>query len=176
MTTTMEDEHIYLVLLTIYLPSFLSKISFSYATNFNNVGFPSVASSNPGRQEYSHLPTTNGIPPIQAISITNPTLAQDITNAISRYSTKPNKHAPSQHDPIELTGGFRLLGLPVGNSQFTTSFLNEQLEAIQNQSKTVHKVIQDPPTMYKHMYKHETLTSISRRRPPQPSRRRNLHR
>jgi hypothetical protein len=49
---------------------------------------------------------TNSISPIQAILITNPTLAQDITSAISTYSTKPNKQNPSQHDPVELTDGF----------------------------------------------------------------------
>ena len=51
-TTTMEDVHIYLVFLTIYPPSFLSKISFSYAINLNNVGFLLVASLTKGRHEY----------------------------------------------------------------------------------------------------------------------------
>ena len=37
---------------------------------------------------------------------------------VRKYET-PNKHDPSQHDPIELTDGFRLLGLPVGNREFT---------------------------------------------------------
>ena len=56
-TTTMEDVRIYLVSSAIYPPSFLSKTSFSYATNFTNAGFPLVALLTPGRHEYSHLPT-----------------------------------------------------------------------------------------------------------------------
>ena len=111
---------------------------------FKQRGIPLGCFINKGKTRI--LTSTNGISPIQAISISNPSLAQDITSAISRYSTTPNKHDPSQHDPIELTDGFRLLGLPVGNREFTISFLNEQLEAIQKQSTTVHKVIQDPHT------------------------------
>ena len=39
----------------------------------------------------------------------------------------------------------------------------KQLEAIQNQTKKVHKVIKDPPTPIPTMYKHETFTPISHR-------------
>ena len=106
---------------------------------FQQHGIPLGCFINPGKTRI--LTSTNGITPILAISVTNPTLAHDITSAITKYSTKPNKHIPSQHDPIELTDGFRLLGLPVGNSELTTSFLNEQLEAIQNQSTIVTKLL-----------------------------------
>ena len=107
-----------------------------------------VASYTPEKRKTRILTSTNGISPIQAIPTTNPNLAHDITSAIITYSTKPNEQNPLQHDPVELTDIFRLLGLPVGNKEFTTTaFLNKQLEAIQNQTKKVNKVIKDPHTL-----------------------------
>ena len=112
---------------------------------FQQRGVPLGCFINPGKTRI--LTSTNGISPIQAISTTNPNLAHNITSAIITYSTKPNKQNPLQHNPVELTDIFRLLELPVGNKEFTTTaFLNKQLEAIQNQTKKVHKVIKDPHT------------------------------
>jgi len=50
---------------------------------FQQRGIPLGCFINPGKTRI--LTATNGISPIQAISITNPTLAHDITKAINTY-------------------------------------------------------------------------------------------
>jgi hypothetical protein len=74
------------------------------------------------------LTSTNGTSPIPTISCTNPSLANDITDAIATFSTKPNKLNPSHPTPVEITDGFRLLvGIPVGSPSFVIDFINKQL-------------------------------------------------
>jgi hypothetical protein len=103
---------------------------------FQQRGISLGCSINPDKTRI--LTSSNGTSPIQSISTTNPNLAHEITTAISTYTTKP----------VKLTDRIRLLGLPVpvGNDNFTIEFLNNQLEVIQKQTATLHKVIKDPQT------------------------------
>jgi hypothetical protein len=112
------------------------------------------------------LTSTNGTSPIPTISITNPGLATDITKAIATFSTKTNKLNPSQPTPVELTDGFRLLGIPVGSPSFVNDFINEKLLTIQQQSDTIHNFIFDlfqSCTVQKihHLYFSQTHSIIS---------------
>ena len=54
----------------------------------------------------------------------NPTLADELTNAINTYSTITHDNTSTG---VELTDGFRLLGTPVGSPSFADNFYQEQL-------------------------------------------------
>jgi hypothetical protein len=95
------------------------------------------------------LTSTSGISPIPLIYQHDSALANAITIAITQYSNKRNKQDPQHPTPVELTEGFRLLGIPVGSPTFVTKFINEKLNEIQKQTNTIHSSIHDPQTRYK---------------------------
>jgi hypothetical protein len=95
------------------------------------------------------LTSTSGTSPIPMLKKVNPSLADDVTRAITLYSTKSNKHNPQNPTPVELLTGFRLLGTPVGSPDFAISFINEKLQEIQQQTQSIHNAIHDPQTRYK---------------------------
>jgi hypothetical protein len=93
------------------------------------------------------LTSTSGHSPIPDLHHINPTLATTISDAISKYSTRPNNvDILGPPLPAELTTGFRLLGSPVGSPAFAREYFNTQLIDIQTCITTMSNAITDRHT------------------------------
>jgi hypothetical protein len=91
--------------------------------------------------------STSGHSPIPDLHHINPTLATTISDAISKYSTRPNNFdilGPPL--PAELTTGFCLLGSLVGSPAFAREYFNTQLIDIQTCITTMSNAITDRHT------------------------------
>jgi hypothetical protein len=89
------------------------------------------------------LTSCSGESIIPTLTLSNPSLAQEIQDTISTYSITDNS------TPIELTDGFRLLGSPVGSATFAQSFYDEQLREAEFEATQLSERISDLHTRLK---------------------------
>ena len=112
---------------------------------FTTIGAPLGCFVNPIKTRI--LTSTSGHSPIPDLHHINPTLATTISDAISKYSTRPNDvDILGPPLPAELTTGFRLLGSPVGSPAFAREYFNTQLIDIQTCITTMSNAITDRHT------------------------------
>ena len=112
---------------------------------FTTIGAPLGCFVNPIKTRI--LTSTSGHSPIPDLHHINPTLTTSISDAISRYSTRPNDvNIIGPPLPAELTTGFCLLGSPVGYPAFAREYLNTQLIDIQTCITTMSIAITDRHT------------------------------
>jgi hypothetical protein len=112
---------------------------------FATIGAPLGCFVNPMKTRI--LTSTSGHSPIPDLHHINPRLATTISNAISKYSTRPNDvDILGPPLPAELTTGFRLLGSPVGSPAFAREYFNTQLIDIQTCITTMSIAITDRHT------------------------------
>jgi hypothetical protein len=110
----------------------------------------------------------------------NPTLATSLSNTIARFSTGPHptdNSAPSI--PVELTTGFRLLGHPVGSSDFAATFFSARITDIKECITSLNTSIDDQQTKLKlfsqyiiqkipHLLASDILYNLPTNHPDQP--------
>ena len=95
------------------------------------------------------LTSCSGCSPLPLLQSTNPSLALQVSSAISTFSVTPHPSDPSSTIPVELTTGFRLLGHPVGSAQFATDFFTSRLTAVTECISTLTTSIHDEQTKLK---------------------------
>ena len=94
----------------------------TFLHHLNELGHQRGCHINPHKSRILTSCNNNSIIPL--LKHTNPSLADTISNAINRFSTKIIEGTTTG---VELTDGFRLLGTPVGSASFADSFYQEQL-------------------------------------------------
>ncbi len=82
---------------------------------------------------YVHSSSCNGTSILPTLNTINLSLAHKIHTAIITYSHSICKITKNKIAE-ELTEGFRLLGTPIGSTEFANQFFNEQLQSITTQA------------------------------------------
>ncbi len=112
---------------------------------FTTIGAPLGSFVNP--MKTCILTSISGHSPIPDLHHINPTLANTISDTISKYSTRPNDiDILGPPLPAEFITGFRLLGSPAGSPAFAREYFNTQLIDIQTCITTMSNAITDQHT------------------------------
>ncbi|KAL7529651.1 hypothetical protein ACHAXR_003079, partial [Thalassiosira sp. AJA248-18] len=105
------------------------------------------------------LTSTSGTSILPQLLVSNPTLHDSISAAISTpFSRKTNPdHTTS---PLEVITGLRILGVPIGNDDFCTTFHLQRVEAAAADAKKVISGLNDKQTMLR-VFKTSTLHKVT---------------
>lgn len=89
------------------------------------------------------LTSCNGHSILPSLSRTNASLAIQVKTAIANYSNKPNPIPHQPPIPVEITDGYRLLGIPVGSPSFARQFLIQRANDIRADIQSLHQTFPD---------------------------------
>ena len=91
----------------------------------------------------------NGASILPALRLHDAALHSDVAWTIANFSKQKGATPDAPDRPVELTSGFRLLGTPVGSSEYTASFFDDQLQSLRADIDSLHANIADLHTRLK---------------------------
>jgi len=99
-------------------------------------------------QKCNIFTSTNGTTPLQSLP---PTYQQDLTYCLNTYCGGQSKG--------EILTGTRILGSPIGNTEFVTFYQNKSIQKLRNAIEAIYNLITDPQitmTIFKFSLQHYT--------------------
>jgi hypothetical protein len=93
------------------------------------------------------LTSTTGVSHIPELQQQRPEVAASLQQAIATFSQDDDGH------PLEITTGIRYLGLPIGQTEFGTTFLNNHADTIDEAADAVFSHLGDRQTIFQLMVK-----------------------